>query len=275
VRELHARIVSCTSERASLWLTAKPGRCGQTLSNDHCIMAIRQRIGAPLFRDLPPVCSCGDRIDHPHQYAHFHWCRKVKAPAVTLRHNHVATTLNTLAKLAGLTTRVECTQPTYSAVLNRTRKLRPDLLLIGGSATNFVDVAVCHPTAPYRVAKGLLPRHDKDTTLHAINALADLKTRKYRHLATQYQATFLPFVCDVYGAMGPGAHELLRWMISEASRAGSFTSAADLRLFRSALYTRVSIAIQRATAIAAVDAARRIREHAAAAPARDAAAPAH
>ena len=136
-------------------------------------MALRQRIGAPLFRDMPHTCSCGDRLDSPDQQAHFHWCRKVKAPAVTLRHNHIAGVLNNLAKLAGLTTRVELTHPTFSAVLNRNRKLRPDLLMIGGSASNFVDVAVCHPTAPYRVAKNILPRNPNDTNLHAIDAPQD------------------------------------------------------------------------------------------------------
>jgi hypothetical protein len=136
--------------------------------------------------------------------------------------------------------------------------------MIGGSASNFVDVAVCHPTAPYRVAKNILPRNPTDTTLHAIDALANLKTRKYSELARRYQATFIPFVCDVFGAMGPGAHELVRWMISEASRAGIFSNTAEFHSFRTTVYTQLSTAVQRATAIGALDGARRIRENAAA-----------
>src|SRR5881394_3094598 len=115
--------------------------------------------------------------------------------------------------------------------------------MIGGSASNFVDVAVCHPTAPYRVAKNILPRNPNDTILHAIDALADLKTRKYSELARRYHATFLPFVCDVYGAMGPGAHELVRWMISEASRAGIFSTTAEFRSFSTTVYTHLSLLV--------------------------------
>jgi len=259
---LQARVVSCTSRGASSWLTTNLNKCGQHLSNDHCIMAIRQRIGAPLFQDLPHTCSCGANLDQPNQQDHVHWCPKVKAPAVTLRHNHVAATLNSIAKLAGLTTRIEFTQPTFSAVLNRMRKLRPDILMIGGSATNFVDVAVCHPTTPSRVRLGILPRDHNDKTLHAINRLEQLKTTKYSTLATQYNANFIPFACDVFGAMGPQAHVLIQWISKEASSAGLLSDSADFRRFRSTTYARLSVAIQRATAIGAVDAARRIRDSA-------------
>ena len=70
-------------------------------------------------------------------------------------------------------------------------------------------------------------------------------------------------------------HSIYLSIYEEASRAGLFSSLDDHREFVSSAYARLSVAIQRATAIGATDAARRIRENATAALVQDGIAPAH
>lgn len=50
-----------------------------------------------------------------------------------------------MSRNAGVSTRVEVVQPSFSVVLNRNRSLQPDLLLYGTNNTLFVDIAVTHP----------------------------------------------------------------------------------------------------------------------------------
>jgi hypothetical protein len=270
-RVLHTQLTSASSRRASLWLSSKPNaNSGHYLPDEHAVIALRQRIRAPLFNDLPPTCICGEKASDvarrgPEFYTHVHWCKRAKAEANTLRHNIIVTTIASIARLANVTVRVELTRPTFSAVLNRDRALRPDLLLMGAMGSKFVDVAVCQSNSPWRERSNQLARDGADRTLPALAQLERDKTNKYRRLAEQYNADFVPFACDVYGAMGPQAHALVEWIIHEASITGRFETHTERLLFRTQAYTRLSIALQRATATGAVNAARLIRSRVASA----------
>ena len=88
-----------------------PNAYGLCLSSEHCALAIRQRINAPLFDDMPNVCSCGAALrGDASEYGHVHWCPTAKPPATTRRHNRVAMTLHSLAEDAGghLDTLLQC-----------------------------------------------------------------------------------------------------------------------------------------------------------------------
>ena len=115
-------------------------------------------------------------------------------------------------------------------------------------------VFAAYPTSPSRVHKNLLPH-----TMRAIIQREMEKTNKYSPLASQYAATFIPFVCDVYGALGDGAHRLIRWIVAEASASGRLSDSAERRQFRTMAYASLSVAIQRATAICAVTGSMNIR----------------
>ena len=128
-----------------------------------------------------------------------------------------------------------------------------------------MDVVVVHPTSPFRIERGILPRNATDRTLHAIERAEALKTKKYEQLALECDATFLPFACDVFGAMGKQAHKLIDWLVSEASACGRLNDSSERREFRATAAARLSVAIQRGVAICAVDAAKRIRDGASAA----------
>jgi hypothetical protein len=262
-RPLLADLKSASSRAAGRWLSAPPAMLGrQQLTNQQFAIAMRQRLHLPLFDGMPTICACSKRIDSPAQHGHVHWCSKTKVVGVTLRHNHVLKTLAGIAERAGITTRIELTQPSFDAVARRGRALRPDLLLVGCTGTIMVDVGVTHPTAPSRIKSGLMPHNASDDTLHVIQRTENLKVAKYRSLAGEYGARFVPFVCDVFGGIGTHGLQLVDWICSEYS-ASSLADAADSREFRRAAFARLSAAIQRGAAAGAVDAARRIRSAAA------------
>ena len=95
--------------------------------------------------------------------------------------------------------------------------------------------------------------------MRAITHTERAKSLKYSSLALQYGATFIPFVCDVFGALGGGAHRLIDWLVTEASSSGRLNNTAERSEFRSMAYARISVAVQRATAICAVAGSMRIR----------------
>ena len=124
---LHKRLVSANAKHASRWLTVYPRTPHLELRTSLYGLAVRQRIDAPLFDDLPETCVCGANLRS--DSGHVHWCKRRKAP-VTIRHNIVATALNSIANMAGIPTRVELTHPT-SNIDNKARRLRPDILMYG------------------------------------------------------------------------------------------------------------------------------------------------
>ena len=140
-------------------------------------------------------------------------------------------------RAAGVTTRMEVTQPSYSQHLERDQRLRMDIVMVGALRTVIVDVTVSHPLAP----SALPPRPDggRRGALANIERAAHVKTEKYRDLARAYGADMLPFACDVYGAMGRDAHRLLRWIFAEAHANGRVATAEESRDFRNATYCAV------------------------------------
>jgi hypothetical protein len=179
------RIASCRTRMASLWLSSRIGECGgRHLSNAHAVCALRQRIGAPPVDQLPSKCTCNTSLTSAEeQYGHVHWCSKLKAASTALRHNIVVDAINNACRNAGVSTRVEVVQPSFSVVLNRNRSLRPDLLLYGTNNTLFVDIAVCHPLAPSHIKKHA-PRDSDDRRLRTSNNRRRRSTRRLRHCTT-------------------------------------------------------------------------------------------
>ena len=148
----------------------------------------------------------------------------------------------------------------------RHKKLRPDLHLTGATAEYIVDVTVVHPTSPGRVRAGYLPRDASDKTLHAVEKAAYGKTWKYRPMMDELRSRpatehvqFIPFACDVYGGLGEDARRLIDWLVKEGEMHDRFRDGTARRQFRAKAYARLSVAIQSAAAICAVDSARRIR----------------
>ena len=99
--------------------------------------------------------------------------------------------LNNVARTAGITTRMEVTQPSYSLQLEREQRLRMDIIMVGALRTVMVDVTVSHQLAP-----SALPPRPEDvqrSALANIERAARGKVDKYRELARLYGADVMPF----------------------------------------------------------------------------------
>jgi hypothetical protein len=269
---VYTRVASCTSRNASRWLTTFPKTFNHVLNNDHLSLALRQRIDAPLFDNAPAVCECGEKLGD--NQSHIQYCKRNKPPSTTLRHDIIQQALTNIARGSGVLVHQEMTHPvahsssksSSSSKSNSSsdsdsqhQNLRPDLLMIGSSGTKLVDVTVRHPLAPsYEWCRP--KKDDKEKgELRLLGHAERTKAAKYAKLALDMGAQFVPFACDVYGAMGQKAHELVEWFLYEAAANGYIHDTAEKRELRNTICTTLSVSIQRATAVSANNAMQRIR----------------
>ena len=149
-------------------------------------------------------------------------------------------------------TKIEVVQPNYDKDRDKDRRLRPDLVLHGADQTLFVDVSVCHPLAPSVLARAAA----SDARLPIIKQRERDKRIKYTALAKEYDAKFMPFVCDGYGALGDDAIDFVEWLATEAVGNAKFEKRRE---FKSLAWAWIAVSIQRATAICARTGAQLIR----------------
>ena len=100
---------------------------------------------------------------------------------------------------------------------------------------------------------------EKEKKLSHIEQAERTKSTKYAKLAESLDAVFVPFACDVFGAMGSRAQSLVKWLVREATACGRFEDKEQTREFRDTVYTWLSVAIQRAVAVSAFTGLARIR----------------
>ena len=127
-----------------------------------------------------------------------------------------------------------------------------------------VDVTVVNPVAPSAIARrsdaAVAKSVEKsEKKLSDIEQAERTKATKYAKLAETLGATFMPFACDVFGAMGKRAHSLVKWLVREATASGRFDDKEHEHEFRDTVYSWLSVAIQRAVAISAFTGLARIR----------------
>jgi hypothetical protein len=133
--------MSCTSRHASRWLTTFPRTPHHQLPNADFEVAVRLRLGAPLFDHAPSSCICKSDVSEQKSPGHMLVCKELRGVPLMQRHNIVVRTLVNAAMLAGVETRVEVTQPCLNEAFDEERELRPDVEINGGMAS-LVDVVV-------------------------------------------------------------------------------------------------------------------------------------
>ena len=91
-----------------------------------------------------------------------------------------------------------------------TDRLRPDLMFEGLNLNLLSDVAV---TTPSNASVG---SRAAKVPLAAARVIEKFKRNKYRALAERERILFTPFVVETYGAVGPGAMEVLSALADRA-----------------------------------------------------------
>ena len=183
-----ARVTSCSSKNAGAWLTALPSsEHGWTLSDEEFLVAARIRMGLPPHDRLPRICSCGvSRDDMP---SHCLFCIPPAGASVTYRHDLVKNVLAYWARIAGAAVEIEPRN------LFPGSNMRPDLLVHLGCTRYLIDNVISHPLAPSHVARA---QRSLGTAAYAETR----KRRAYGQLCAGIGASFVPFSCESFGAIG-------------------------------------------------------------------------
>lgn len=263
-KTLAIRVVSCTSKHASRWLTTFPRTPHHQLPDSAYAIAVRSRLGAPLFDHVPDQCICQKDVNEQKSPGHLLVCEKLKGVPLTHRHNIVVHAFCNAAMLAGVTTRIEVTESMHDAGDDDEKEYEPDVRLSGVQGELLVDITVVNPVRPSQLAQrsdsAAVKNAEKDEPkLYAIAQAEREKKRKYTPLANSLDVQFEPFACDVFGAMGKRAHKLVKWLVREAGLNGRFSNKDDRREFADTVHSWLSVAIQRAVAVSAADGLQRIR----------------
>jgi hypothetical protein len=95
-KTLAIRVMSCTSRHASRWLTTFPRTPHHQLPNADFEVAVRLRLGAPLFDHAPLSCICKSDVSEQKSPGHMLVCRELRGVPLMQRHNIVVARSSTL-----------------------------------------------------------------------------------------------------------------------------------------------------------------------------------
>jgi hypothetical protein len=101
-----------------------------------------------------------------------------------------------------------------------------------------VDVVITHPASPSYLAGNMAT---DTSSLVVAKSRESVKIASYRRLTPLSAATFIPFACETYGALGPAAQAFAKNIATHAAQFTKWSYAAFLR----ELLSDVGIAIQR------------------------------
>ena len=211
------RITSCRHKSAARWMQPHPAF--PTLSDLATTVISRMWLGLGPMPSLPdhcPLCSL-DISEHPwHAFS----CKMLKRKSVLLRHDRACQLLLRFARDN------ECTGFFVTKDLAR---VLPDGHISMAHRTILFDLSGVNVHAPsYQDMK----------PGQALDARASAKVSKNGHYSHEQGCTFVPFILDQFGSLGPEALQLLKDIQAEALFCSG--SPNPLRLTRSSFLHQLS-----------------------------------
>jgi len=125
-------------------------------------------------------------------------------------------------------------------------QLRPDLQLLLDQHNLLIDVTIVHPTCPSHL-------HKSQTQLKTAHQACEAKKNKYKQLAEQQKAVFIPFAIESFGGLSHSARNLIRTI---ATFANDHLSAWSKEEIITNINSAIACAVQRGNAITALAAYR-------------------
>jgi hypothetical protein len=220
-----ARINSTSAKYASVWMTTAPTEKDYELSDQQCTMAFRMRLGLAQVRGGPGPSEVA-------RHANVGW-------GISARHEQVKRALARIANEGGALGQVE---------VQVNSGTRADLLLHLAHQPGisvFVDVMVTNPSAHLQAAQRQL----------GAASVGELRKReRYQGIINPQTQRIMPFVVEMYGAIGTDAISVLQALAEQAERAQRISK---IEYMMRAIAT-ISIAIQRGNAELMIHSQRRI-----------------
>jgi hypothetical protein len=194
-----ARLLSLSAKGAAAWLTQTPN-ARRSMTSSHYILALRFRIGLPLFRALFTRChrGCDDSLVDGNPY-HLMQCKKTNKTLKNQRHNALMGRLVRYLRDCGCVVHEE--RHHWDEEEDR---LRPDMVwqMVDG-AEIITDMKVTCPLAPSNiaVAQSILGQaHSVESTTH----------NKYLPITNNNRRRILTACMETPGAQGYELRRLMR-----------------------------------------------------------------
>lgn len=169
---------------------------------------------------------------------HFLCCNRLKATALTYRHDLVVQTVAEWVRRAGGSTQIEPRGlwAQEDGGLGR----RPDIRVVLGGLVFLLDIAVVHPTTASRLGTPM--------SMHPLateEAMERIKRNRYDGLARLARASFIPFVVETFGGFGACARRFCSRLARFAEGATREYTRTDLLM---GIRSGVALAVQRGNA---------------------------
>ncbi len=235
-----ARLRASAAPKASLWLSAVPTSAEFRLENWEFENAARFRLGISPLEYMQDYCRACN-VDLQAAPWHHLSCPKRRKP-VTRRHDIVVRMLNSwITKLGAFS----CVEPRR---LSDEDERRPDIDVQLGNQRFLIDVTVRNPTCPSHLVAA------SKKSLATAAAAEREKTTKYRDIAKDNDATFVPFAIETYGGIGDEANKFVITLIAVAKKLQYTWAPSEIV---SSIRHSIAVAIQKENACIVFDGLRR------------------
>ncbi|HYC00552.1 MAG TPA: hypothetical protein VEC57_15570 [Candidatus Limnocylindrales bacterium] len=227
-----ARLLSTSSKRAGLWLTATPTSNELFIPDAAFLLALRLRLGLRPYDFMPSHCACGASLaaDADANCSHTLTCQRQRARSGLLRHNGV------LARLLAYCRRGNVLYQEAPMFDHRV----PDAELFFSERTHHIDVSVTHPAADSYVTRAATTRGSAALRREGV------KHAGHASNAAKAGALFTSAVVETYGAFGDALTGLTQTIVNHISEAAAGGDTAHQLLC--ALRQELSVAVQKGNA---------------------------
>ena len=194
-----AHMTSLKNPHAGRWLSVIPRSRRNEMSNSEFVVAARARLYVQARKVPLDYCSCqpfragvvGHYVDDP---LHALSCKLTRGRQITWRHDMVVDSVATALRQCGARVRVEQTSDEPNS------RQRPDISMLMNGHNLLIDVGIVQPSAMSHRDKGPLVRTKE---------YEDEKITKYKPMAMNLDAGFIPTIYESNGGYGEQARNLL------------------------------------------------------------------
>ena len=228
-----ARLLSASSKRAGLWLTASPSSDELFIPDPAFLIALRLRLGLRPYDTMPSHCACGASLDDVSDAncAHTLTCQRQRARSGLLRHNFVLKRLLAWCRRGDV---LYQENPMFDHAM-------PDAELYFSEKTHHVDVSITHPNALSYVKTASRARGS------AAARREGNKENDHEYNAIQQGALFSSAVMETHGAFGKDLVALTATIVNHVNEAASAGDTAHQMLC--GLRQELSVALQKGNAV--------------------------
>jgi hypothetical protein len=231
-----AVMISCSGKHAARWKHTLPTSPALRLSDQQIQLSCAAALLVPIPELDGVLCPCGVHLTASTATIHACACPFAAGAAFTAGHDDIRSELHRDALEARLPVDLE-TSVVYDAA-DPSHRVQADVAFPSHGSILLVDVAVCAPGTDFSVDR-LGAHRSPSVTARKVESS---KLSTYRAAVAARGVSFLPFVVEAFGALGPRSLEVLS-ALQDAYKERRPSEPANV--FISFVLSRLSFIIQR------------------------------